>query len=158
MIDRIPRIRRKCILANRFAKWLTSLGYASRKAYRKLTTAKPSIFVVAAIIVAFSIFLLGGGIFSILEKPLLAVPFGTSVLFYYPYDLNQQTILESLSVMLLYSLGAVGLLLMYLSTKYAYKPRQAMMLLLVGAIFLLIAYIFVETIIYWKFYPPGASS
>jgi len=140
-------------LTNRFTKWLTSLGYTSRKTYRKLTTAKPSIFIIAIIIVASSIFLLGGGVFDILEKPLIVIPIGSRVLFFYPYSINQQTILDSLIVMVLYSLGATGLLLMYQSTKYAYKPRQAWMILLVGVIFLLIAYIYVETIIYLKFHP-----
>ena len=145
-------------MTNRLTKWLTSLGFASRKAYRKLTTAKPSIFVVASLIIALSIFLLGGGVFDILEERLVVIPIGTTggttrVLFFYPYSINEQTILESLIVMVILTLGALGLLLIYQSTKYAYKPRQAMMLLLLGSTFLIIAYLYVETIIYWKFRP-----
>jgi hypothetical protein len=46
--------------------------------------------------------------------------------------------------------GLVGLLLMYQSTKNAYKPRQAYMTLIVGATLLAFAYIFLEAIIQIK--------
>jgi predicted neutral ceramidase superfamily lipid hydrolase len=134
------------------------LGYASRKTYRKVSTTKPSIFIVAAITVALSIFLLGGGIFDILEKPLVVIGYSSRVIFFYPYSISEQTILESLTVMVLYSIGAAGLLLMYQSTKYAYKPRQATILLLAGAVFLFIAYISIETTLYWKFSFKSSSS
>jgi len=74
-------------------------------------------------------------------------------LFFYPGTIQDQTILDSFFVMISYFFGVMGLLLVYQSTKYAYKPRQAWMILLVGVIFLLIAYIYVETIIYLKFHP-----
>lgn len=126
----------------------TSLGYTLRKAYQKITTAKPSVFIVAAIIAGLSIFFLGGGVYDILEKPLIGIPVGRNILFFYPGTVQEQTLLESFFVMISYFFGLVGLLLVYQSTKYAYKPRQAFILLLMGAMFIIIAYFNIENLIY----------
>jgi predicted neutral ceramidase superfamily lipid hydrolase len=116
-----------------------------QKSYQEIITARPSTFVIAAITIAASIFLLGGGIYDLLEKPLIAiVQSGGSIIVYYPYDINDQFLLESIVVMVGYVMGVVGLLLTYQSTKYAYKPRQAYMLLLMGCILLIGSYIFIE--------------
>jgi len=136
---------------SKIGRRFTSLGFTVRKAYRKITTAKPSVFIVSAIIAGISVFLLGGGVYDILEKPLVAIPIGsTRILFFYPGTVQEQTILDSFFVMISYFLGLVGLLLVYQSTRYAYKPRQAFMLLLVGAMFIVIAYFNIENLIYAK--------
>jgi len=128
----------------------TSMGFTLRKTYRKLTTAKPSVFIVAAVIAGLSIFFLGGGVYDILEKPLIAIPIGSTVLFFYPGTIQEQTILDSLFVMISYFFGLIGLLLVYQSTRYAYRPRQAFILLLMGTMFILIAYYNIENLIYAK--------
>ena len=51
---------------------------------------------------------------------------------------------------MLYAIGFVGLLAVYQSTKYAYKPRQAYMTLIIGVTLLLLAYIFLEDAILIK--------
>jgi len=66
------------------------------------------------------------------------------VITFYPYGINEQLLGESILVMILYGLGAVGLILTYQSTKFAYKPRQAYMMLLVGVCLIILAYLFVE--------------
>jgi hypothetical protein len=130
---------------------LTSLGYSARKTYQKLVTARPSVFIVATIIAAISIFFIGGGVYDLLEKPLLAIPVGTStILFYYPGTLSQQTLLDSFFAMTAYFFGLLGILLMYQSTKYAYRPRQAFMVLLMGALFFLMAYFLMENLVFSK--------
>jgi len=121
-----------------------------RKAYRKITTAKPSVFIVSVIIAGLSIFFLGGGVYDILEKPLVGIPLGSRILFFYPGTVQEQTVLDSFFVMISYFFGLAGLLLAYQSTKYAYRPRQAFILLLVGAFFILIAYYNIENLIYAK--------
>jgi len=135
---------------SRIRRRFVSLGYATRKAYQKITTAKPSVFIVAAIITGLSIFFLGGGVYDVLEKPLVAIPIGTRILFFYPGTIQDQTILDSFFVMISYFFGVMGLLLVYQSTKYAYQPRQAFIMLLIGAMFILIAYVNVENLIYVK--------
>jgi len=133
-----------------FRSRFTSFGYTARKTYQKITTAKPSFFLVAAVVTGFSIFLLGGGVYDILEKPLLGIPVGTRILFFYPGTLSEQTVLDSMFAMTSYFFGVLGILLMYQSTKYAYRPRQAFMLLLMGAVFFLMAYFLMENLVYQK--------
>ena len=133
-----------------FRSRMVSLGYTARKAYQKITTTKPSVFLVAAIAAGVSVFLLGGGIYDILEQPLLGIPIGSRILFFYPGTLNAQTILDSMFAMISYLFGLVGILVMYQSTKYAYRPRQAYIMLLVGAMFFLLAYFLMENLIYAK--------
>ncbi len=127
-----------------------SLSFRIRRLYRRIVTAKPSVFVIAVIIAGLSIFFLGGGVYDILEKPLIAIPLGTQILFFYPGTINEQTILDSAFAMVTYFFGLLGLLLMYQSTKYAYRPRQAYMLLLIGVAFVVIAYFAIENLIVEK--------
>lgn len=129
---------------------LTSFGFTVRRTYRRITSAKPSVFALAAIIAGASIFLLGGGIYDLLEQPLLGIPIGTRILFFYPGTLSDQTILDSMFAMVSYFFGAMGILLMYQSTRYAYRPRQAFMFLLLGAMFFLLAYFLMENLVYQK--------
>jgi len=46
--------------------------------------------------------------------------------------------------MILYVLGFAGLLIIYQATKYAYKPRQAYIMLIMGITFIVISFAFVE--------------
>jgi len=128
-----------------FKRKISSFAFFLQKAYWKIITAKPSIFVIAVIVVAACVFLLGGGVYDILEKPLVAVvASGGRIIVFYPYALNEQFLMESIVVMVGYAIGVVGFLLTYQSTKYAYRPRQAYILLLVGCVLIITAYVFVE--------------
>ena len=133
---------------------LSSLGFRLQRAIRKITTAKPSIFVIASVIVASTVFFLGGGVYDLLAEPMIAIPVGRRILFFYPYSVHEQAVLESLLVMISYVMGFFGVFLMYQSTKYAYKPRQAYILLLTGVVFLLIAYIYIENLLWSKLTVP----
>jgi ABC-type enterochelin transport system permease subunit len=137
---------------------LTSFSFTLRKAYQRISTVKPSIVIVAAIITAFSLFLLSGGVYDILEQPMAAIPYGKTILFYYPYTLAAQAVIESIGVMIAYAMGAIGLLLMYQSTKFAYKPRQAFMLLISGIALILIAYVYIESLVFQKLNPPQQTT
>jgi len=146
-------------VTNRIAKRFTSFGFTLRRTYRKISTVKPSIFIVAIVVTAFSLFLLAGGVYDILEGPMLVTPWGRGVLFFYPH-LQGQNLGESVGVMVSYGIGVAGILLMYQSTKYAYKPRQAFIMLLSGIVLILIAYIYIENAIFGKMFPrmPQTSS
>lgn len=137
-------------MVSRIKTRLSSLGFRLQRAIRKIATAKPSIFVIASVIVASTVFFLGGGVYDLLAQPLIAVPMGRRVLFFYPYSVHEQAVLESLLVMTSYVMGFFGVFLMYQSTKYAYKPRQAYILLLTGVVLLLIAYIYIENLLWSK--------
>jgi hypothetical protein len=128
-----------------FSKRISSLAFSLQKTYERIATAKPSIFVVAVAIVGLSLFLLGGGIYDILIKPIVAiVASGGRIITFYPFGLSEQFLSGSIIIMILYALGFVGFLVIYRSTKYASNPRLAYRLLLVGSALLLIAYILVE--------------
>ncbi|MEM3641493.1 MAG: hypothetical protein QXH37_06200, partial [Candidatus Bathyarchaeia archaeon] len=69
--------------------------------------------------------------------------------FLYP-QLSEQFITDSIIATILYSLGVIGLIAIYQSTKYAYKSRQAYMMFLIGSALLILAYIFLEVTIQLK--------
>ncbi len=130
-------------------KWFTSLGFTLRKAYWKIYTAKPSVLVIAILVLATALFILGGGIYDIISQPLPAYSYGSTILFLYP-SLSGQAIVESIGVMISYSMGVSGMLLLYQSTKYAYKPRQAYMLMLAGVILIVVSYAYIERLVATK--------
>jgi hypothetical protein len=121
-----------------------------QKLYRRLSAAKPSNLVLALIVIAITVFLFGGGLYLIIVKPFPAVYYGGRFLFVYP-QLSEQWVSDSIIAMTLFAFGVVGLLLIYQSTKYAYNPRQAYLVFLMGAALVLISYISIEAILhYWK--------
>lgn len=125
-----------------------SLSYYVQKAYWKVVTLKPSTFLLAAITIGAAVFLLGGGIYDIVEQPIVAFVSGGRVIPFYPQALNEQLLGESIASMVLYSLGIVGLILVYQSTKYAYSPREAFTTLLIGLLLLVVAWLLVEFYLY----------
>lgn len=136
-------------MSRRVKKSLSSLPYSLNRLYRKISTAKPSTLIISMAAIAVAVFLLGGGLYNIIMKPYPAVYYGGRFIFLYP-QLSEQFVTDSLVAMILYSLGIVGLIAMYQSTKYAYRPRQAYMTFLVGFILLMLAYIFLEATIQIK--------
>jgi len=115
-----------------------------------MVTAKPSLLVMAFAVIGLCIFLLGGGVYDVLtEQLLIGYPAGR-LIFYYPRRLHDQVLLESLTVMIGYAMGVAGFLLTYQSTKYAYKPRQAFMLLLTGVVLIFLAYLYIEYVLWLK--------
>jgi hypothetical protein len=117
--------------------------------FRRISTARPSSFIISIIVIAYAVFLFGGGLYTLISSPLPAFYTGKSFIFLYP-DLGQQFISDSIIAIMLYGIGFAGLLAIYQSTKYAYKPRQAYMMLVIGVTLLLLAYIFIEDAIQIK--------
>jgi len=112
-------------------------------------------YTIGLIAIAAAIFLLGGGVYDLLQQGAVPVAAFTEIggqgrlLFFFPYpSLNDQFIAESAFIMVLYALGAAGLLITYQSTKYAYKPRQAYITLIAGLVFVLLAFLFLEIIFF----------
>jgi hypothetical protein len=117
--------------------------------FEKISSMKPSSLVTSIIIISYAVFLFGGGLYTLISSPLPAYYTGTTFLFLYP-DLGQQFISDTVISTMLYALGFIGLLAIYQSTKYAYKPRQAYMMLVIGVTLLLLSYIFLEDAILIK--------
>jgi hypothetical protein len=117
--------------------------------FRRISTAKPSTFVVTIIVVSYTIFFFSGGLLTIISQPLPSAYYGGKFYFLYP-ELGSQFISDTIIAIMLYVIGFAGLLSIYQSTKYAYKPRQAYMMMVIGVTLLLIAYIFIEDAIHIK--------
>ncbi len=131
-------------MSRKARKSASSLSYYFQKAYWKTVTAKPSTILLAAVVLSVSVFLLGGGIYDIVEQPIVAFVSGGRIIPYYPQALNEQLLGESAASMVLYSFGIVGLILIYRSTKFAYNPREALTTLLIGLALLVIAWMLIE--------------
>jgi ABC-type branched-subunit amino acid transport system substrate-binding protein len=87
----------------------------------------------------FVVFVLSGGIFDILEKPLALMPRGSGWTFVYRGSLNVQTLNESVLSGILYFIGVLGFYLLLRSTRQVYNPRQAYLTLILGLMVALIA-------------------
>jgi len=127
----------------------SSMSFSLSRWFRRISTARPSSFIITIIVISYAVFLFGGGLYTIITQPLPAVYYGQRFLFLYP-ELGSQFISDTVIAVMLYAIGFVGLLAVYQSTKYAYKPRQAYMMLVVGVTLLLLAYIFLEAAILIK--------
>ena len=131
------------MLSRRIRRKLPSIAYSLQKAYRKMVAAEPSMLIIATISVVAFIFLLGGGVYDLLGEAIPYIVYQSKIYIFYPL-VHEQAILESVFVILSYTLGVIGFLLAYQSTKYAYKPRNAFILLLMGSILIVIAYLYLE--------------
>jgi hypothetical protein len=98
---------------------------------------------------AYAIFLFGGGLYTLINRPIIAYPGQNTIYFLYP-SLSMQFGADTLISGILYALGFFGILAIYQSTKSAYKPKQAYMILIVGVALLLLSYIFIESAINFK--------
>jgi hypothetical protein len=119
------------------------MSFSLSRWFRKISTAKPSIFIVSIIVIASAVFLFGGGLYTIIIQPLPSAYVSGRFYFLYP-DLSYQFISDTVIAALLYVIGFIGILAIYQSTKYAYKPRQAYMMLVIGVLLLFLAYVFLE--------------
>ncbi len=136
-------------MSKKVKKSASSMSFSLSRWFRRISTAKPSSFAITIIVIAYAVFLFGGGLYTIITQPLPALYYSQRFLFIYP-ELGSQFISDTIIAVMLYSIGFVGLLAVYQSTKYAYKPRQAYMMLVVGVTLLLLAYIFLEDTILIK--------
>src|SRR3990170_416682 len=128
-------------MSKKVKKRASSMSFSLSRWFRRISTAKPSAFIISVIVISYAVFLFGGGLFTIITQPLPAAYFNQRFYFLYP-DLGSQFISDTVISVMLYAIGFVGLLAIYQSTKYAYKPRQAYIMLVVGVTLLLLAYIF----------------
>jgi len=136
-------------MAKKIKKRTSSMSFSLSRWFNKISTTKPSSLIVSAVVVAYAIFLFSGGLYTIVSSPLPAYYTGSAFIFLYP-DLGAQFVSDSIIAIMLYAIGFVGLLAVYQSTKYAYKPRQAYIMLIIGVTLLLLAYIFLEDAIQIK--------
>jgi hypothetical protein len=142
-------------MTKRVKREASSMSFSLSRWFRRISESKPSAVTLIVVVLGFTTFLLGGGIFQIIAGTPLTFYSGTRFYFVYTSDLggsglDGQLGMDTVISAMLYAFGLVGLLLMYQSTKNAYKPRQAYMTMIVGATLVAFAYIFLETVIQIK--------
>ncbi len=91
------------------------------------------------VIVAFTVFVISGGIYVILEKPLAILPRGSGWTFIYRGSIHLQTLNESIVAAIVYIMGILGLYMLLRSTRLVYRPRQAYIMLIIGLLVTLIS-------------------
>jgi len=96
----------------------------------------------------FSIFLLGGGVYDVINQPRAIWSIGSRFLAYIPYQIHEQLLMGSIGVMILYALGVTGLLLIFRSTRYIRNPNQVSLVLRIGIVLLFISFIAVEAVLF----------
>jgi len=116
-------------------RFFGNIGY-SMKVVRAPSTQriKPSTTVLTLIVLAFVGFVLAGGIYDILEHPISLLPTSSGYSVLIKGTLGEQTLNESLISGFLYLLGLAGLYMLLRSTRYAYRPRNAYLLLILGTL------------------------
>jgi phosphoglycerol transferase MdoB-like AlkP superfamily enzyme len=135
----------------RLRRFFSNLGYSLRffrsPSARRI---KPSTTVLALAVVLFIGFVLAGGVYDILEHPISLLPtsYGYSVVI--QGTLGQQTLNESLIAAFLYFLGVAGLYMLLRSTRYAYRPRNAYLLLILGTLTVLVVVAYSTSLINTK--------
>jgi hypothetical protein len=139
------RLRR---LPWRLQRAFTNLGYSLRilrgPTARRM---KPSTTVIMVAVLLFVGFVLAGGIYDILERPISLLPSPTGYSVVIKGTLGQQTLNESLIAAFLYMLGLSGLYMLLRSTRYAYRPRNAYLLLILGTFTVLLVIFYSTTLI-----------
>ncbi|MDH5795399.1 MAG: hypothetical protein OEZ24_04750 [Candidatus Bathyarchaeota archaeon] len=137
-------------MSKKMKRRFSSASFSIQKVSVRLAKYRPSPILVAAVVMAVSIFLLGGGIYDIFMEPYAIIPIGGGrFISYVPYRIHEQLLMGSIGVMILYSLGALGLLLIYQSTRYIRRPRQVALLSRIGVALFLVAFAAVEFILFW---------
>jgi hypothetical protein len=125
------------------------MSFSLSRWFRRISTNTPSTFIITVAILAYAIFLFGGGLYTLINQPIMVYPSGNTILFLYP-TLSGQFGGDTIISVILYAIGFFGMLAIYQSAKSTYKPKQAYMLLIAGVSLLLISYVFLESAINWK--------
>ncbi|MCW4023663.1 MAG: hypothetical protein NWF01_01330 [Candidatus Bathyarchaeota archaeon] len=137
-------------MSKKVKKGTSDASYSVGNLYEKLSSFKPSTvaIVLGGIIVA--ILLIGGTIFSLTSNSAGTIGYYNSKFIWFYPDLSGQYISENIISAFMYAIGFTGLFAVYQSTKNAYKPRQAYMLLMVGITLMFLSYIVLEYGLYVK--------
>ena len=130
-------------MSKKVKKQASSMSFGMSRWFRRLSTSKPSAMTFMLVVIGFCTFLLAGGLLTAITQPPIAVYTGTQFFFLYP-AIDGQFVMDTIFSAMLYVMGLAGLLLVYRSTKSAYKPRQAYMGMVIGVTLILLAYLFLE--------------
>jgi hypothetical protein len=113
-------------------------------------SSKPLLPVAEFLIVGFTIFVLAGGLFVLTQGAQGLLNRSSGLTFVYPNDVNNQTAEEAVFASLVYVFGFVGIYMMFMSTRYAYRPKRAYGFLAFGMMLTIIFIVSLYFVIYDK--------
>ena len=112
-----------------------------------------SMRIMTMLLIVVSVFLLAGGVYDVIQARLgnlvVLLPSPQYPQFYYT-GMSDQTFNESVYFMVFLVMGISGGYLSFNSSRHAYRPREAKMLLVVGAALLMIGAVGCEAMLHWK--------
>jgi cation transport ATPase len=124
-----------------------------RKIQLQNSQMRVSTNIIAAILIIVSIFIFGGGVYNIISARLgnlvTILPTPSYPHFYYT-GMTDQTFNESAYFILFLIMGISGGYLSYRSGRFAFRPREARMFLLIGIALMAVAMIGSEVMLSWK--------
>ena len=136
-------------MSNKIKKRSSSVSFSLSRWFSRISTTTPSTLIITIAGILYCIFLFGGGLFTLITRPAPSAYVNGNFYFLYP-SISSQFVSDTVISALLYGFGFIGLFAIYQSTKSAYNPRQAYMMLIIGVAFLLLSYIFLEGSIAFK--------
>lgn len=136
-------------MSSKIKKSSSSVSFSLSRWFRRISAGASSTLIITAVGISYAMFIFGGGLYTLITHPLPSAYVNGRFYFLYP-SISSQFTSDTVVSVILYALGFIGLLMIYQSTKSAYKPRQAYMMLVIGVTFLLLAYIFLEGAIAFK--------
>lgn len=136
-------------MSSKLKKRSSDMSFSLSRWFRRLSTTTPTTLILVAVGIGYCLFLMGGGLYTIITHPPPAYLGSSNIYFLYP-SISGQFVSDTIIAVILYAFGFLGLFTMYQSTKNAYKPRQAYILLIIGVTFLALAYLFLEGSISFK--------
>lgn len=113
-------------------------------------SSRPLLPVAEFLIVGFTIFVLAGGLFVLTQGSQGLLNRSSGLTFVYPGDINNQTAQEAIFATLVYALGFLGIYMMFMSTRYAYRPKRAYSYLGFGMMLAIIFIVSLYFVIYDK--------
>ena len=138
-------------MTSKLKKSSSSVSFSLSKWFRRISAGAPTLTIITIVLIAYTLFIFSGGLFAIINKPIPSYYNPNTGSFYFVYpSLSSQFLSDTLVAITLYAFGFAGLMLIYQSSKSAYKPRQAYMMLVIGVALLFISYIFLESVVSYK--------
>ena len=113
-------------------------------------SSKPLLPIALFAVVGFTIFVLSGGLFVLAQGGQGLLNVSSGLQWVYPGDINNQTTLEAVFSGLVYTLGFIGVYMMFISTRSVYRPKRAYGFLAFGMMLTLIFIISLYVVIYDK--------
>lgn len=137
------RLNRSLWKLKRTANSLTTPGAPSWKTLRPLKD------VATVAILLFAVFVLAGGVYVLVQKPLSILPQPSTGgwTFIYPGTIQEQTLSEGLVSAIVYAVAFLGLFMLFKSTRSVYRPRQAYLLLILGLIIVLFSIFYMGSLL-----------